>query len=153
MSDTPRTTSELAQDVVMKWTSDKNVSVRIHGGVPPENHIILVDCIKEALDTERTARLEAEREKEELSKEVDRLKKFENQIGSGWALVNAEELQAKNSELSAQLERAMYTIRAARSAMQQHDNAPYQCESTEGAEGSILCVRILDEALKEKESR
>ena len=39
------------------------------------------------------------------------------------------------------------TLKKARAAMKRHDDAPYQCESTQGAAGSNDCVEILDAVL------
>ena len=50
-----KTAEETAQDVVLKWTSDKNVSIRPHGGITHGNNILLIDCIREAIEAERLA--------------------------------------------------------------------------------------------------
>lgn len=48
---------------------------------------------------------------------------------------------------NAEVERLRSALRGARAAMKQHDEAPYQCESTTGAAGGMRCVSILDDAL------
>ena len=48
-----KTPAELAQDTVLKWTSDKNVSIRMHGGILTGNDILLTDCIEEAITSDR----------------------------------------------------------------------------------------------------
>ena len=62
---------EIAVDVVTKWTSDKNVIIKLHGGIKKEDYIILVDCVKEALDAKDLAH---KKQLEDRDREIERLK-------------------------------------------------------------------------------
>ena len=65
------TNEEIATDTVLKWTSDKAVSIKMHGGITTGNDILLVDCIKEALDSKDLAHQEEVRG---LKAEIERQK-------------------------------------------------------------------------------
>ena len=95
-----RPTTEIAQDVVLKWTSDKNVSIKMHGSILRGNDILLTDCIKEALDQERAII-------ESLLGEVGRLQTMNYALSQGKVL----ELKQENSRQKSQLEKLQHLFK------------------------------------------
>lgn len=64
-----------------------------------------------------------------------------------WLCLRGDKAILENLRLSEQLGRCVSALKDAREAMRQHDEAPYQCESSKGARGAMNCVDILDDCL------